>query len=204
MNKNAEKDLEHIRNMMERSSRFISLSGLSGVFAGIFALIAAFIAYWIFKNDGVDYFSDPEIHYSNSTLGKLILLCILTLLAAIASGIFFTFKKSKKSGVQAWSNVARRLLVNFITPLVAGGIFSLALYYHFQFGLIAPVMLIFYGLALINASKFTYTDINYLGYAELILGLVSLFFIGYGLLFWAVGFGLLHIIYGLIMYKKYR
>jgi hypothetical protein len=64
-------------------------------------------------------------------------------------------------------------------------------------------MLIFYGLALINASKYTYNDIRYLGISELLIGLCSTLFLGYGLFFWAAGFGLAHIVYGALMYFKY-
>jgi len=70
--------------------------------------------------------------------------------------------------------------------------------------LIAPVMLVFYGLALINASKYTLNDIRYLGYAETVIGLIACFFVDYGLLAWTIGFGALHIIYGLMMFYKYE
>lgn len=204
MQNNPEQDIEHIRHMMERSSRFLSLSGLSGVFAGIFALVAAFIAYSVFKSHGINYFSHERFTYTPEMLAQLVVLSLLTLTAAIGSAIFFTVRKSRKTNVVLWNSLSRRLLLNFSVPLIAGGIFCIGLYANFQYALIAPVMLIFYGLALINAAKYTYTDINYLGYIELILGLIALFFIGYGLLFWAIGFGIFHIIYGIMMYNKYE
>lgn len=204
MSKSAEQDIEHIRKMMERSAQFISLSGLSGIFAGLFAIIAAMAALVVFKKNGIDYFSDNPIVYSKEVLQSLIIICLVTLLAAIGSAIYFTYKKSRKNNISPWNSLTRRLLISFMVPLVAGGIFSLALYYNFQYALIAPVMLVFYGIALINTGKYTYSDVNYLGYAELLLGLTALFFTGYGLLFWVIGFGLLHIIYGSVLYKKYR
>jgi hypothetical protein len=70
-------------------------------------------------------------------------------------------------------------------------------------GTAAPAMLIFYGLALINASPNLFDEIRYLGYSEILIGLLAAAFIGYGLYFWAFGFGVLHIAYGLVMYKKY-
>lgn len=203
MNKNAQQDIAHIRDMMERSSRFISLSGLSGVFAGIIALVAFALALLILKNNEIDYFHGSSVIYSDEVIFQLFLICILTLLAALISAFFFTYRKSKKNQVEMWSGLTYRLLTNLFVPLIAGGIFCLALFQYAHIALIAPAMLVFYGLALINASKYTYTDINYLGYSELILGLISLFFIGYGLIFWAVGFGVLHIIYGIVMYRKY-
>ncbi len=203
MNKNAQQDIAHIRDMMERSSRFISLSGLSGVFAGIFALVAFGTALWLLNDSGIAYFHEDTIIYSEKIVFQLFVLCMLTLVAALLSAFFFTYRKSKRDQVNMWSPTTYRLLSSLFIPLIAGGIFCLALYHQSQVGLIAPAMLVFYGLALVNASKYTITDINYLGYCELILGLLSLFFIGYGLVFWAIGFGLLHIIYGVVMYRKY-
>lgn len=203
MHKTAQQDIAHIRDMMERSSRFISLSGLSGVFAGIFALIAFAAATWILKSNHIDYFHGSTVFYPNEVVLQLFIICVVTLVAALVSAFFFTYQKSKKKQIAMWSPTTFRLLSNLFIPLAAGGIFCLALFLQSHVALIAPAMLVFYGLALINASKYTYSDINYLGYSELILGLIALFFIGYGLIFWVIGFGLLHIIYGIAMYRKY-
>ena len=128
----------------------------------------------------------------------------LVLIFAISFGIFFTTRKAKKKGQKIWDKLSQRLLINLLIPLVAGGIFCLALLKHGMFSLVAPATLIFYGLALVNASKYTLTDIHYLGLIEIVLGLIALFYIGYGLEFWAIGFGVLHIVYGLMMYFKYE
>ena len=72
------------------------------------------------------------------------------------------------------------------------------------FGLVAPTTLLFYGLALYNAGKYTLDEIRYLGVSEIILGLLGCIFIGYGLMFWALGFGVLHIVYGFMMWWKYE
>lgn len=204
MNDKHHEDLEHIRSMMERSSRFISLSGISGIIAGVIALIAAFLAYYFIKNSGGDYFGNKHINLSSSLLTKLIITCIATLIIALFFGVYFTVKKSKRNKVNIWNSLSKRLLISLFIPLAAGGIFCLALFYHNHLGFIAPSMLIFYGLALMNASKYTFNDVEYLGYCELALGLIALFLVGYGLIFWAIGFGLLHIIYGFMMQKKYH
>jgi uncharacterized membrane protein HdeD (DUF308 family) len=65
-------------------------------------------------------------------------------------------------------------------------------------------MLIFYGLALVSAGKFTFGEIHYLGMLEVLTGLLALVFPSIALFLWAFGFGVLHILYGLIMHKKYR
>ncbi len=197
-------DLQHIRQMMERSSRFISLSGLSGVGAGMIALIGAGIAYYILKENGIDYSGQLPVFYPEDVLLKLALLALIVLGIAISSGIIFTLRKSKKNGLKVWTATTKKLLLNLFIPLLTGGIFCIALLYHNNLVLIAPATLVFYGLGLVNASKYTYSDIQYLGYCQILLGLTAMFLPGYGLAFWALGFGILHIIYGIVMYKKYE
>jgi hypothetical protein len=199
-----QQDLEHIRFMMERSSRFISLSGISGIIAGIIALIASFVAYYFINTNGVDYFGNKHIYFDSPLVTKLVVTAVLTLIAALFFGIYFTVRKSNNHNLKIWNTVTKRLLINLCIPLASGGIFCIALFYHHHFGFIAPAMLIFYGLALVNASKYTFNDVGYLGYCELILGLIALFLTGFGLIFWAIGFGLLHIIYGFTMQRKYH
>lgn len=197
-------DLSHIRSMMEKSSRFISLSGLSGVFAGITALVAAGYVYLLLRNNQINYFEGKGNVYSPELINHIILVGLVALIVAVGFGYFFTANKSKKKGAKMWDATSKRLLTNFGIPLLAGGVFCLALIYHGLIVFLAPVTLIFYGLALVNAAKFTFTDVEYLGYLEIALGLISLFFLGLGLLFWIIGFGVLHIIYGLVMHKKYK
>lgn len=200
---NFQDDLSHIRQMMERSSRFISLSGLSGVFAGLTALIGAVYVYFIFQREGFSYFDIETKIYGSALVKELFFVGLVILIIAILCGYFFTARKSKKKNLKIWDTTTKRLLINFSIPLVAGGIFCLGLLFHHLFVFIAPVTLIFYGLALVNAERYTLTDVKYLGLLEIGLGLISVFFLGWGLLFWALGFGVLHIVYGIVMYRKY-
>ncbi|WP_288244909.1 hypothetical protein [uncultured Chryseobacterium sp.] len=202
--KNYHEDLSHIRSMMERSSRFISLSGLSGVVAGLAAIIGAVYVYFVFQREGIDYFDGERNVFGLSLVKELVMVGVIILVVALLSGYVFTANKSKRNGLKIWDATTRRLLVTFAVPLVTGGFFCLALLYHHLFVFIAPATLLFYGLALVSAERYTLTDIKYLGYCQIILGLISLFFLGWGLLFWAIGFGALHIVYGLIMHKKYK
>lgn len=202
--KNYHEDLSHIRSMMERSSRFISLSGLSGVVAGLAALIGAGYVYFVFRREGIDYFEGERNLFRPALVKEIAVIGVVILLVALFSGYIFTANKSRKKGLKIWDGTTKRLLVTFIVPLLAGGIFCLALLFHHLFVWIAPTTLIFYGLALVSAERYTLTDVKYLGYCQIILGLFSLFFLGWGLFFWAVGFGVLHIVYGLIMHKKYK
>ena len=202
--KNYQEDLFHIRSMMERSSRFISLSGLSGVFAGVFAILGAGVVFYLFKQEGIDYFDGRRNVFNPILVNKLIVIGLCILVLAIASGYIFTAHKSKKKGLKIWDSTTKRFLITFAIPLLTGGLLCLGLLYHHLFYLIAPIMLIFYGLALVNAERYTLTDVKYLGYCEIVLGLVSFFFLGWGLITWTIGFGVLHIVYGIIMYKKYE
>ncbi len=202
--KNYHEDLAHIRSMMERSSRFISLSGLSGVFAGLVALLGAVYVYFVFQRQGIDYFDGKRNVFSVGLVRELVLIGAAILVLAILSGYIFTARKSREKNLQMWDQTTKRLLFNFAVPLVTGGLFCLGLLYHQMFVFVAPTTLIFYGLALVNASKYTFTDIQYLGYCQIVLGLLSFFFLGWGLVFWALGFGVLHIVYGLVMHRKYR
>ncbi|MBC7535791.1 MAG: hypothetical protein H7258_08870 [Ferruginibacter sp.] len=213
MNENQQslETLRDIKRMMERSSRFISLSGLSGISAGICALVGAWFAapYVVGKKDyiinfkaAVNLASDQD--YSIILNNWLFWIAAGTFLAALLSAFFFTWIKSKREGIPIWGITAKRLLINVIVPLLAGGIFLFKLLQYETFGLVAPGCLLFYGLALINASKYTLNEIRYLGYLQILLGIINLWFVGYGLYFWAAGFGVLHIAYGTYMWNKYE
>lgn len=204
MNQKHQEDLAHIRSMMERSSRFISLSGLSGVFAGLSALIGGLYTYMLLENHGIGYYRGQDVVLPENLVSHLIVTALVVLLFALTFGIFFTMRKSKKYNLPIWTSATKNMLFNLAVPLAVGGIFCLALVFHGIYGLIAPATLIFYGLAVINAEKYTFSDIKYLGFSELVLGCISLFYIGYGLIFWIIGFGILHIVYGLVMFKKYK
>lgn len=207
-------DLKEIRSMMEKSSRYLSLSGLSGVFAGVYALVGAYFA-WGEMNSCKEYY-ESKLYISTIDYGEvcgrnsenldrnLITIALLVLGAALVTGFIFSFVKAKKENGSIWDASARRLLLNLFIPLITGGFFCMVLMHYHIFGLVAPATLIFYGLALVNASKYTFNDVRYLGVTEIILGLVASFYIGYGIIFWAIGFGVLHIIYGAVMYFKYE
>ena len=204
-------DISEIKNMMSRSSRFISLSGLSGILAGIYALIGAFVAnsYINLTLDALyseDNYSRVELHDAQefpNLVEELLLIAISVLVLAVVTGIILSIRKANKSGEKVWNVASRRLVLNFLIPIVVGGIFCLVLLQYGFTGLVAPATLIFYGLACVNASKYTLGDVRYMGLAFILIGLISTQFIGYGLYFWAMGFGVFHIIYGAMMYFKY-
>lgn len=198
--------LSDIRRMMERSSRFLSLSGLSGVFAGASALAGAATAYVLFRA----YYDRWEIrgHYDDADFSmlrlQLIILGFAVMALAFCGGLYFTWRKAKRSHLPVWDATSRKVLFNALIPMVAGGAFIAGLIYNRLDVLVAPSCLIFYGMALLNASKYTFSDIRYLGIAEIGLGILNVFFLRNGLYFWAIGFGVIHILYGIIMWWKYE
>ena len=198
-----QKDLESIRKLMERSVTFISLSGLSGILAGVYALIGAAIAFYL-----VHYPASPFAYHiysvhSPEVFLQLTVVAAVVLASSILTGIWLSARKAKSAGVKIWDATSKRLFINLSVPLITGGIFVLILLSNGHFEIVAPACLIFYGLALINASANLYEEVRYLGYLEIVLGLIAASFPGYGLLLWAIGFGVLHIIYGSVMYKRY-
>lgn len=198
-----QKDIASIRTMMERSAKFLSLSGLAGVLAGVYALIGAAIAYRLvqYPRSLFDYrmYSIGE----RDTLLRLVLLGAVVLIASLSTGLWLSHRKAKKRGIALWNNASRIMLINISIPLLTGGIFVLIMLFTGHFGLAAPSCLVFYGLALVQGSSNTFDEIRYLGFCEIALGLVSALLPGYGLVFWAIGFGILHIAYGAVMYNKY-
>ncbi len=199
-------DLQHIKKMMERSSRFISLSGLSGIAAGICALTGAWFASreihcWVNGDCQLGLLINSA---GDELVNNLFWIATLTFCAAFSLAFIFTYLRSKKNGTPMWGTTTIRLLWNTMIPVFVGGIFLIRMMQFGEYQLVAPGCLIFYGLALVNASKYTLGEVRYLGYGQIVLGLFNLWWVGYGLQFWAMGFGVLHIIYGTMMWWKYE
>ena len=205
---NPKEDLQTIREIMERSSKFLSLSGLAGIFAGLCALVGAAVAWFIVLDSGNVCFDE----YMYGTVGSagsairtyLTLDALLVLGFAVLGAFYFSQRKARRVGQQFWTNSTRRLLIHLLIPLVSGAIFIWILFLQNNMVLAASVMLIFYGLSLVNAGKFTFSEIHYLGLTEIGLGILAGLFVHQGLLFWTIGFGLMHIFYGAVMYYRHE
>lgn len=197
MNKQTE-DIKVIREMMERSSKFRAINGLSLIIAGFLAVAGAVFAYFYLLRD-------PSLTHFNRNQETLILLtdAILVLLLAVGIISLFSWRKAKKNKQSLFNKTTMRAVYNLMIPLVAGGIFSLILLYNGNVEYVASATLIFYGLALINASKFTVEDIHFLGICEVIIGILAAIYLYHGIYWWTIGFGVCHIVFGLIMYFKY-
>ena len=207
-NKEVFSTLNEIRNLMERSSKILSLSGMSAVFIGIYACLAAVIAYHIVGGDasfGRYFPTIPSLTINpHNQLNWMIGLALCLIFLCIATAFFFAYRKAMHNNQRfVFDRTARRLLWSFFVPMITGGILCIALIRQQQFDLISPIMLIFYGIALINLSNYTYSNTRFLGYAEILLGLTNCFVAAYSLLCWTIGFGVFHIIYGFFFYLKY-
>ena len=202
-NQNYLKDIQDIKAMMSKSSQFLSLSGLSGILAGVYATIGSYFAYSILNTEISTINSYENDYSSTNEVLSLVVIAFAVIFASVVTGIILSSKKAQKQNEKLWNETSKRVLIQFGTPLVTGGIFALLLLQKELYILIAPVTLLFYGLSCINASRNTFRDIKYLGITMVILGLLSTYFSGYGLFFWTIGFGFCHILYGSIMFFKY-
>ena len=194
-NKEVISTLNDIKDMMERSSKFKAISGLSIIIVGILAsLVSAYI--YFFLGD-----------YSINTPAKWRLtawIAIAFLVVAFSTVFVMAYLKARRNHLRFnFDTTLRRLLLNFFIPLGAGGLLCIALLMQQHYGLVSSITLVFYGLALINCSHFSYPALRYLGYAELALGLVDCFLVNYALLTWFIGFGVFHIVFGIIFIVKY-
>lgn len=194
-------DLRDIRGIMERSTRFLSLSGWSGIWAGCTALAAAAIAW----NMNLAYYLHRDVSLSadSPVVFRLLSLALGTFTVAFCGAYYFTWRKATVSGQKVWTRSSRLLMWQVAIPIAAGGVFCLAFLYYDAIIFIAPACLAFYGLALVNGSKYTLGEIRWLGYSEIVLGCIALFVPFYGLGFLAAGFGILHVLYGIVMWNKY-
>ena len=197
-------DISEIKNIMNRSSRFISLSGMSGILAGMFALVGAYLAYMIVYESPNPNVIGSDIILSTEQIFDLTILGISVMILALISGVLLSMRKAKKNGEKIWDTSSQRLIINFLIPLSTGAIVCLIMIQKGLIIYVAPLTLLFYGLSCVHASKYTIGGVRYLGITIILIGLIATYFTGYGLLFWAIGFGLCHIIYGALMYFKFE
>ena len=173
--------------------------------AGIYALAGVLIVKQYFRfNPG----ETEDMYITGGTIAmntlNVIILAKCILILSVGTAIYLSSRKAKQTGEKLWNATTKRLLMDMAIPLLAGGFLMLILLSKGYFGFMAPLSLIFYGLALYNAGKFTYDELKILGFIQIGLGLVSIYFVQYGLLFWALGFGFAHILYGIYLHYKYE
>lgn len=201
--------LTEIRAIMERSSRFLSLSGLSGVGAGVVALAGTAVAYYYLEMQSLVHnyrtLDLTTVAERRAMLPFLLGLSVAVIAVALLVAAFFTLRRTRRAGLASiWTAPARRLALALLVPLVVGGLFCLKLFLSGAPELVMSGLLLFYGLALLSGSKYTLDEIKYLGILQIALGLVALLLPGQGLVLFGAGFGFGHIFYGSVMYNRYE
>jgi hypothetical protein len=193
-------DIAQIRSMMERSRRFLSLSGWSGIMAGLYALTGAYVAHTLLHFQPA--FMDSTLSQENTR--TLLWLALTILVLAVSTAAILSHLRSQRQGERSWNATTRRMLSQMAIPLAGGGALIAILLSHGMLGLAPGLTLLFYGTALVSASPYTFSELRVLGILQILLGLLCALWIEWSLLFWATGFGLLHIGYGLYIYLKYQ
>jgi len=205
MTNKAIEDLNQIKSIMERSTKFLSLSGWSGIWVGLCGLLAASVLYYWQTSSTYSYenltLEDP--YQTAYTAEMLLVLAIATFVIAVVGGFYFTIRKTRKQGKSFLNQVTKRLLVRFSIPLTIAGILCLILYKYHLLQLALPTTLLFYGLALFSVQEDTVKEVKTIAALEIVLGLLAFYFLDYTLLLWAIGFGLVHLLYGIILWNKY-
>ena len=198
---------------LEQSSRFISLSGFSGIFVGLCGLLGAYITHNLVSTES---HTDKEMleiiggfDYYNMTVHQfvgenLIFLALFTILFALLFAFYFTTLRSRRNRVPIWDEKIKRQISVLCLPNIVGAIFIMRLVLTANYGYIVPSALIFYAISLINIRRFTTGEVALLGYLLLLLGVVNLWMQGWGILFFGFGFGVLHVIYGIVTFFLYE
>lgn len=201
--KNMLQDLSDIRTMMEEATKFPSLSGLSGVMVGLLAIggtIAAFV-----REPTILFDLENAVRAGKTDVTLFLALdAAAVLVLALSVAVLLSLRMARRKKLPVWNRTARLLVTHLCLPLIAGALFCTALAVQNLAYLLPAVMLIFYGLALLNASKYTLAEIRYLGITQVLLGVVASFWISFSVWFWMLGFGFLHIIYGAYLYWRYE
>ena len=206
-NKDQLETLNEIKNLMERSARFVSLSGIAGIAAGSVAILGAVFISIFFHTGFFEQIPGIMIQSKDQqsvNLTSLFAILFTVFILALILTIYFSSRKAKSRNIIFWDSMAKRVFINFFIFLFTGGIFCMILFYYGIYFLIVSAMLTFYGFALINISKITFNEITQLGILEICLGIIAAFVTVYPLLIWTIGFGILHVIYGIYVYLKYE
>jgi hypothetical protein len=200
---NPNETLAEIKSMMENSTRFLSLSGFSGVLIGSYALIA--VALFVSQNNLDFTHFDTHTRKWNEPgfMQSAMMYGVLLFTASLVTSLLFSVRKAKKKNLPMVSGISKKLAFNFFTPIAVGVLVCLN-FITSEAWLVLPLSLIFYGFALLFASHYTFTTLKYFGLCQLLLGIIALYFLPYQVLLWTIGFGILHIAYGLYMYFKFE
>lgn len=204
--KDLQSEISHIKALMDRSTKFIPLSGLSGIMAGIYACIGSVWAGILLRQNDISItaFGKGNTQVSDTLIMQIYFIGLGVLFLSVSTAIWLTIRKLSRRGENFTNSGRKELIERMAVPLFTGGLLLNIFLLQGEFYYLASTSLVFYGLALVAGSYYIISLVKYLGISEIILGLVAALFPAYGLVCWIAGFGLLHILYGSILYYKYE
>jgi hypothetical protein len=179
-------NLRFIRETMERSTHFTAVPGYGGILMGVTAIVAA-------------YFAHTQVYRRDWLVAWLIEACL-----AFAIGLLAMWQKSKIADQSLLSVPARKFAFGFVPPLIAAIAITLGLWRYEQYEMMAPVWMLLYGASIATGGAFSVRLVPVMGYIFMALGALTFALpSAYGDYLMAGSFGLLHIVFGAIIAKRY-
>lgn len=179
-------NLRFIRETMERSTHFTAVPGYGGILMGVTATAAAYIA-----------IQQP---YARNWL----IVWITEAFLAFAIGLLAMWQKSKIAGESMFSAPARKFAFSFAPPLVAGIAITLGLWRYDHYEVMAPAWMLLYGTAVVTGGAFSVKIVPVMGWFFIAMGAAAFALpAAYGNYLMAASFGLLHIVFGAIIARRY-
>jgi len=188
-------NLRYIREAMERSSSFTAVPGWGGVLIGATALIAAALAEWM---ESIDRLAGLR-----GGRGWMLVWGWELPLALMIGGVAMK-RKARAANVKLLTGPGRKFVLSLAPPLVAGALISVALVRIGSFDVLPGVWLLLYGVGVVAGGAFSVRVVPVMGMFFMGLGTLTLFAPpAFGRLMMAVGFGVVHIVFGLIIARRY-
>jgi|ERR1035437_9638143 hypothetical protein len=179
-------NLEFIRETMERSTSFTAVPGYGGMLMGVTAIVAAYIA-------------NTQPFLRDWLITWLVEACL-----AFAIGLLAMWQKSKIAGTPLVSTPGKKFALTFAPPLIAGVVITLGLWRFEHYDVMAPVWMLCYGAAVICGGAFSVRVVPIMGWCFVALGAIGFALpAGYGNWMMAASFGLVHMIFGAVIARRY-
>lgn len=195
--------LSDIRNMMERSQKVLFLDGTAGIVAAVWALLGAVAVSLVLYGTVSPLWGawiNPIRNSDWSTFFIVAIICAAVFCAAFLTVWLMSKRRAERDGMEFKLDAGtRRLLGNFFTAMVVGGLVCLTPLFNGLWNMVPGYMLLFYGLALVLISPiaFKISITKYFGYTEIMLGIAALALAPLGIMFWTIGFCILHLVWGI-------
>ena len=179
-------NLRFIRETMERSTSFTAVSGVAGMIMGAVAMVAAVVA------------------STRRTPEAWLLTWLIAALVAGLAALWAMIRKARASGVSLLSGPGSKFALFFTPPIVVGALLTAALVRVDLLSVLPGAWLLLYGTAVVSGGAFSVRIVPMMGVGFMLVGALALFAPpAWGDEFMAVGFGVLHIVFGLVIWRKH-